>query len=121
MKSDPAYSKFVHDIFASYRDSKTDEIKSEAQLMSEKFRNEATQYVQAQQQQFTEDNNNSKPEPKPEEKPVTAQVIPIATPIPQFYIDEQEKENSPQAVKLPASELDMIFPVIPLPTPAANP
>lgn len=115
MNQDPAYSQFIHDIFANYKDDKSDETKSQAQLMSEKFRNDAANFVESQQarQQDRKQKPNvavaieaaSKPIPQP----------PIPTKVPQFFIDKQAKEGKSVQAKLPSDELDMIFPVIPLP------
>ncbi len=121
MNDDPAYSQFIHDIFANYKDDTGNELKSQAQIMSEKFKQEAEQFVQNQQQQ------PSAPKPKPNvavaieaaQKPLPPP--PIPNKIPQFFIDQQaKKDDGPKAAKLPSQEVDMIFPVIPLPNSASN-
>ena len=119
MEEDPGYSRFVHDLFAGYRDDETKELKSRSQIMSERFTNEADQYVAAKQQQRQQQAQEGK---KQQAQPNVAAVLapapkpvpPIAPQVPQFYIDKQEGSKSGEA-RLPIQELDMIFPTVPLP------
>ena len=121
-KTDPSYSQYIRNLFPmeATSDPQTKIFKSEAQLISEKFRTDSLPPP--------EDKNSKKKGKKKKSgqalsPSINAQAVikpvlenPNTTPkIPQFYIDREEKESiNSAAQQITNGDLDMIFPVIPV-------
>ncbi len=125
MNDDPDYGNYIRNMYKKSSAQQSEE-PSIAQTGSKNFIANAQRFVDQEKQ--TEQAKNNKGKSSQNNNTNVSKAIkfiaekdtnkpPVNNQIPQFYIDKQVREQADAELKIPASEIEAVLPIVPIVTP----